>query len=211
MHIIKVCTCLVFVLAVFLSGCMGVDEEIQSSAQPIPQISLPKHGASDTDASDSLVMGRYVIGGIEHIAPVYSDLHNDFITRNYESMAQHAQQLLRVVENELAGIGYDDRSANTFATKLSRKDSLLHSKYEGYLKRLRSMAISAQVPASWIRNDPSKLSQNELVNEFKDTFSLSKEAKFQLESLLNSCTEYKTDCGQKLSTAKDLSREITFL
>jgi hypothetical protein len=126
-------------------------------------------------------------------------------------MAQHAQQLLRVIENELASIGYDDRSTNTFATGFSRKDSLLHSKYEGYLKRLRSMAISAQVPASWIKNDPSKLSQNELMNAFKDTFSLSKEAKFQFEALLNSCTEYKTDCGQKLSTTKDLRREITFL
>lgn len=185
MYIIKTCTCFVLVFAVF-AGCIGT-------------------------ADDSLSMGAYVKEGIEHIAPVYADLHNDFITKNYESMAEHAQQLQRVVETELAGIGYDDRSANTFATGLSRKDTLLHSKYEGYLKKLQSMAISVQIPVSWIKNDPSKLSQNELLNAFKDAFSLSKEGRFQFEALLKSCAEYKTDCGQKLSDAKDLRKDIAFL
>jgi len=224
-------------IAIFLAGCIGTPGVEKPTTQQIPvPVDITNDNASTQspiktaspettteqpvsndaeinglDTKKSVVMGPYVFGGVKNISPMYSELRDDFATKDYEKMATDSQKIKRFVENELENIGFDERSAtNEFMEKLSTKDTMIYKKYEGYLNKLKELSESIQIPLSWIRDDPSKVGLGDKLDSFSTTFAIAKETKDQFESMMESCDEYGADCGQNLTEAKELKKLITF-
>lgn len=163
------------------------------------------------DTTSAVIMGPYVYAGIKNLSPLYSDLRDDFATKDYDKMASDSQKLKRFVEDELDNIGYDDRKVtNDKLGKLSTKDTMIYKKYEGYLNNMKKLSESIQIPLSWIKDDPSKVELGDKLDSFSVTFSISKDSKDKVEAMMDSCEEFKADCGENLTGYNELTKELSF-
>lgn len=164
------------------------------------------------DKTGAKKIGPYVVESIDKISPLYSNLKDDFTTKDYDKMATDALVLGKYAEERLDEIAIEDKLLNKeLFGELSNKDLLIFNKLVGYLLDMREISDLVKLPLSYIKDDPSKITLRDKLDSFSAVMSKSKAATFHFDELMDVCTGFDVDCGQNLPGKKILEKKIEFL
>ena len=228
------------VLTIFLSGCTSTTETNPSksiissqgqnqeaspeSNESITQITASPTKSSKTDDvvadeknnavdnSEVKKIGPFVVESIREISSLYSNLRDDFVTKDYDKMATDALLLERYTEKRIEEISIDEKiPREEIFGKLSSKDRIIFNKFNGYLLNMQQISDEVKTPLSYIKDDPSLVDVKDKIDKFAAAVRASHDANFKLEELMDACDEYEVDCGQSLSEKKVLEKSIEFL
>lgn len=164
------------------------------------------------DQTKAKIVGPHVIESIEKISPIYSNLRDDFTTKDYDKMATDALVLGKYAEEKLDEIAIEEKLPKTeLFGKLSSKDLLIYNKFIRYLLDMKDISEKMKLPISYIKDDPSKITLRDKLDAFSAVMSKSKEATFHFDELMDTCSDFDVDCGQNLPAKKVLEKQIEFL
>lgn len=164
------------------------------------------------DQTKAKIVGPHVIESIEKISPIYSNLRDDFTTKDYDEMATDALVLGKYAEEKLDEIAIEEKLPNTeLFGKLSSKDLLIYNKLIRYLLDMKDISNMIKLPLSYIKDDPSQITLRDKLDSFSAVMSKSKEATFHFDELMDTCSDFDVDCGQNLPAKKVLEKQIEFL
>ena len=163
------------------------------------------------DLSNAEKIGSFVDKTIESVGPIYSDIRDDFVTKDYDKLAIDALKLQRYAEDRLDEISLDEQLPNkAILGELSSKDNIIFKKLVNYLINLRYLAESVQKPLSTIKDDPSKVPLSEKETLFEEAIAQSDKTSIIFKVLIESCDEFGADCGQELSVVDVLEKPFKF-
>ncbi|MGV8108955.1 hypothetical protein [Methanospirillum sp.] len=194
-----------------------VEQNIESEELVNVQPSQTPHTINEDkvngiDKTKAKIVGPYVIESIEKISPIYSNLRDDFTTKDYDKMATDALILGKYAEDKLDEIAIEEKLPKTeLFGKLSSKDLLIYNKFIRYLLDMKEISNMIKLPLSYIKDDPSQITLRDKLDSFSAVMSKSKEATFHFDELMDTCSDFEVDCGQNLPAKKVLEKQIEFL